>query len=1790
MGLTGKGLNQQRQKDDIVRELMESLQEGQSANENVEGLEEKLRQHRSRHQRRYAAQEQFQVQLEPRWGIKQTRDLVDASAEESQLLATLSREKTKRLQARDKIEDLGSKLAGIDLARDVSSEADDLLQILRMPPSTLCRSFLDKSSLPSSLECKSIRDLQCEERFGGTSPSLVFSESDEPVSSSGNVPLSLDIKWGDNSATWERFQPTLLRNRYEHWVVQQELLDQNKTSGERSSSDILEELGFGGGATLSGHHDNKARGTKTLESVSRVDPREALNLLMTNLRSDAVMSSSELEVEGENSLDRYFSMDQLMEYQVPPSSRSAVSLFSLLAWSVGHPDAVVISDPSCNTDILRELDPDFIFEELDNVPIGAELLPGNPVATWARNYGILVDSWRQLSPTQQMQLMGHLAKMLAVIWEQFEVLDCTRSDVGVIQPSSTSLLDGARKRGTSLGVMDSLLALEQEFVQGSLTNDFSIALDPAPPYSSSSSTNSFAEESTLDEGQRMTTATDQSQENIHILPLDYQGRASPHPDDNHKDNFITMRQFDFSLDDLLINLGTRSISPPDRCPSQDIQIVEVTRWKVNSGEKQPASSNIDQESSLPSSVNKYQVQARSSSYPLVHLFSLPDIFCPVSLGGQDDSEESEGFAHKFVLLLAEHSTEAAEFLTDDVKVKEQKLYHRWMAEWHGRFLSTPNRLTKSRLISSNRLATAQETPSLEQPRRPQNDDFLSRSSDNQLESGARNAAEYRERLEFEATARFLEQMDEGKKVLMASATIAGSSSTISSTKTVSNQKEDMSWPGVQHLANQLGVGAQWLSSWAEPALGSNGVRFGKVEENTKKTIFNTMLARTSLPQGTVAQAVSAVNTVATATIPSSSDHHQSLTSSAEETDVRLRMRIHISRARDLAIKDRNGFSDPYVKLSIGGNKFTTKVIPKTLNPVWNEAFDIALETQSVPDKVSLVFWDKDWIGKDDFMGALNLAFDETTLWTDATPKHFDDPTNEARWYTLTTLPGKSTKISGEVEIKFGIIDTALAPHSPTSRQDCQIIWSTLLSGRNKLGLGQRQVQGFDKNTTISLAEIPMAAHDTDSLGRDLRQETYSPSPPSSISSTPTSTNNLHGIVFMEIVSATNLPKLHNVTRTGFDMDPFVVISVGKYIFRTKVVRHNLNPVWKAKLMFRVHHGEESFRIKYSLHDWDKMSGNDHVGMAFMDVNDLIQSEQANATEDGANEMRTYNLNIAIDPAIKIATGESTLTVHSKFVPYTTLRRRFWQGLAKSYQEEGRSGRYSKVLIQTMLESLGSTLSSKTVDSFFAPFNKDPELDELTMDELIERLERQVKLDDRAPDQRQTATPTKKYWFKKPSQQNPLEAGGTVDEREAAEEAEEDSELYLHLTRNKIPDESNPQALDIDEPSEADFDPQTSEDEHVIRISTCPFCHDASLGQKLETDVITHIAVCSGNDGFNMDKLILGNFVTEANAQRKWITKVVKSLGYGRYVVGRSNANIIVQDRANGAMLEEKMPTFIRLGIRLLYKSPANKISVGKILKEMSIKQGIKFNDPRSKRDIEPFIRFHNLESQMSDVLEPIQNFANFNEFFYRKLKANARTLASPGDDRVAVSVADCRMTCFQTISDATQFWIKGRQFTLGRLLGDENLAKKYDGGSLAIFRLAPQDYHRYHIPVKGVLSEPRPIDGEYYTVNPMAIRSYLDVYGENKRVVSTIQSKEFGTVAYVAIGAMMVGSIVLTTKGGQQVERMEEHGYFAFGGSTIVILYEPNSIQFDEDLVRSSKEQIEMLVKVGMRVGVSTRV
>lgn len=104
-------------------------------------------------------------------------------------------------------------------------------------------------------------------------------------------------------------------------------------------------------------------------------------------------------------------------------------------------------------------------------------------------------------------------------------------------------------------------------------------------------------------------------------------------------------------------------------------------------------------------------------------------------------------------------------------------------------------------------------------------------------------------------------------------------------------------------------------------------------------------------------------------------------------------------------------------------------------------------------------------------------------------------------------------------------------------------------------------------------------------------------------------------------------------------------------------------------------------------------------------------------------------------------------------------------------------------------------------------------------------------------------------------------------------------------------------------------------------------------------------------------------------------------------------------------------------------------------------------------------------------------------------------------------------------------------------------------------------------------------------LQPQAIRTALDVYGENARKIVPIDSPQFGRVMAVCIGAMMVGSIKPTVNEGDHVKRGQEFGYFAFGGSTIVVLFEKGVVEWDEDLLVNGHACLETLVRVGMGIG-----
>ena len=212
-------------------------------------------------------------------------------------------------------------------------------------------------------------------------------------------------------------------------------------------------------------------------------------------------------------------------------------------------------------------------------------------------------------------------------------------------------------------------------------------------------------------------------------------------------------------------------------------------------------------------------------------------------------------------------------------------------------------------------------------------------------------------------------------------------------------------------------------------------------------------------------------------------------------------------------------------------------------------------------------------------------------------------------------------------------------------------------------------------------------------------------------------------------------------------------------------------------------------------------------------------------------------------------------------------------------------------------------------------------------------------------------------------------------------------------------------------------------------------------------------------------------------------------------------------------------------------------------------------------------------------------FKTFNDFFYRALKPGARPVAGVGDDRIAVLPADGRHLAFQNVDATAGFFAKGQKFDLPTFLGDPALAAKFAGGSLLISRLCPVDYHRFHFPVAGTPGEARLINGFLYSVSPIALRRRLEYLWENKRMVTLVDSPQFGQVAVCEIGATMVGTIKQLYLPGRAVPKAEEKGLFKFGGSCVVTIFQPGRIKVDADLVKHSADGIEVYARMGERLG-----
>jgi phosphatidylserine decarboxylase len=284
------------------------------------------------------------------------------------------------------------------------------------------------------------------------------------------------------------------------------------------------------------------------------------------------------------------------------------------------------------------------------------------------------------------------------------------------------------------------------------------------------------------------------------------------------------------------------------------------------------------------------------------------------------------------------------------------------------------------------------------------------------------------------------------------------------------------------------------------------------------------------------------------------------------------------------------------------------------------------------------------------------------------------------------------------------------------------------------------------------------------------------------------------------------------------------------------------------------------------------------------------------------------------------------------------------------------------------------------------------------------------------------------------------------------------------------------------------------------------------------------------------------------------------------------------DRATGKVVEETV--FGAKALQVLYGGRAGRFLSKQVFSRSlpSSIYGWLQRRPSSRDKISGFIRSLGIDA--SEAEHPLDQYQSLDDFFIRRLKPEARPidmnpmhLVSPADGRVLV------YPCLEK----QRLKVKGTEASLEEMLGDAAWAQAYTGGSAIVVRLAPADYHRFHFPDGGTASSSIPVEGRLHSVHPIALASGAPSF-RNKRTISALDSKVFGRLTIVEIGALCVGTIIQTYTPGA-VRRGQEKGFFRFGGSTVVVFAEEGRLCLDQDLTSASREDLETRVLMGTRIG-----
>ncbi len=273
-------------------------------------------------------------------------------------------------------------------------------------------------------------------------------------------------------------------------------------------------------------------------------------------------------------------------------------------------------------------------------------------------------------------------------------------------------------------------------------------------------------------------------------------------------------------------------------------------------------------------------------------------------------------------------------------------------------------------------------------------------------------------------------------------------------------------------------------------------------------------------------------------------------------------------------------------------------------------------------------------------------------------------------------------------------------------------------------------------------------------------------------------------------------------------------------------------------------------------------------------------------------------------------------------------------------------------------------------------------------------------------------------------------------------------------------------------------------------------------------------------------------------------------------------------------------------VRWLYQStPGKGLSKWLIKRPLSVLYGMAQESSWSQKKVKPFIRDFNIkiEEYLPEEGRSEDNpYGSFNSFFIRRFRNGFRPFEA--SDGLMPAFCEARYFGYDSLGPEDHVPVKGDLLGGQALLSNEKWAKDFEHGPCLLARLCPVDYHRFHFPDDGEILDHYRVPGVLHSVNPIALKENPEIFAVNERQVTILETKNFGKLAYVEVGAICVGKIVQSRPMSGSFKRGEEKGYFLFGGSTVIVLGEKGKWAPDSVLLEKTKQGMEVYQKLGTRI------